>query len=321
MKPTKIRVWPELTDYVPALPVLTDERRRHGNSIASIELDFGAVREVTSTGLAVFLLQLARLVGPDRVATIRHDASEPIRARLEQLGALAFLSAERPSNQADLFANSSLVTGSSSMHPAVVHSLPLYDLRFPAIGNRRDTVRTFLSYLQHAMSSVASLTQLDSNGIIMLLNEIAKNTADHAGANAVFGMDVFVRSDSSHRVSFAYGDLGMGIKQHIQQNLSSEEAKRLRHMSLYEAYRLALKPGYTSNRLTKVNKGHGMSIIIEIASTLGMHLSVFDAWSRGMLTALPDLQAPTHAVLRRVFRTVGHDVGFFYFGEMTLAHI
>ena len=319
MKATKIRVWPELVEYLPALAVLTDPRRS-GALAAEVELDFAAVRDVSSSGLAVFLLQLCRLLGTQRSVLVRHDASPPVRARLDELGWSSFLLSlrGRESRQSELFQEPRLLE-MPILLASGVHSLPVYHLRFSETSVRREAVRAFLNFLQREISLIAEFASVETNGMIMLLNEIAKNTADHANADALFGMDVFTQLDGSHRVSFVFGDLGVGIKSHIEQNTTEEESKRLRHMSLYEAYRLALKPGYTSSGGAGVNKGHGMSIIIDCASTLGLHLSVFDAWSRGILSALPDLHSHSHAAIRRVFRTIGHDVGFFYFGELNIA--
>lgn len=319
MKATKIRVWPELVEYIPALAVLTDPRRNSALT-TQVELDFAAVRDLSSSGLTVFLLQLSRLLGPDRTVIVRHDAPPAVRARLDELGCSSFLLSRRglESQQSDLFPDPNLIEPPILLEFGV-HSLPVYHLRFSETAVRREAVRGFLSFLKREISRIAEVTAVETNGMIMLLNEIAKNTADHTKADALFGMDLFTRPDGSYRVSFVFGDLGVGIKSHIEQNLPEEESKRLRHMSLYEAYRLAVKPGYTSSRRSGVNKGHGMSIIIDCANTLGLHLSVFDAWSRGILSALPDLHSHSHAAIRRVFRTIGHDVGFFYFGELTIA--
>jgi hypothetical protein len=319
MKATKIRVWPELVDYLPALAVLTDPRRNSALP-TEVELDFAAVRDVSSSGLAVFLLQLSRLLGPQRGVIVRHEASPAVRTRLDELGCSSFLLSlpGGKGRQSELFQEPKLVEPPCLLRHGL-HSLPVYHLRFSDACARRDTVREFLSFLKREVSRLAEATSLETNGMIMLLNEIAKNTADHTNADALFGMDLFTRLDGSHRVCFVFGDLGVGIKSHIEQNLLEQESKRLRHMSLYEAYRLALKPGYTSNHTTDVNKGHGMSIIIDCATTLGLHLSVFDAWSRGILSAQPALHSDSHAAIRRIFRTIGHDVGFFYFGELIIA--
>ena len=123
-----------------------------------------------------------------------------------------------------------------------------------------------------------------SNGLGILLNEIAKNSADHTEEDAMFGMEARPSEDHWRDSRSCFGDFGIGIKRHIEQNLAPEDAKRLTHMSLAEAYRLALKPGYTSSSVGGLNTGHGMSIIIDCANDLGLHLSVFDASSRGLRT-------------------------------------
>lgn len=317
MKPTKVKAWPELVDFLPALPVLTDPRRTTDRNNQPVEVDFSSIQSVSAVGLTVFLLQLLRLVGSTRPITIQ-DCSTSILTKLRELGALDILIELTGPYQRQLPSGRKAYRRRADASPST-QNLPVYCLRFNSAEDRRKEVKMFVAWLSEHSSSLVKDLHMEVNGLLMLLNEIAKNSADHSDADALFGIDVKPVDDSIFRLTFVFGDLGMGIKQHIQTHmLPAEEAKRLAHMSLYEAYRLAVKLGYTSNRCSKVNKGHGMSIIIDIAADLGIHLSVFDAWSRGILSMIPDVQTPTHEAIRRIFHNIGHEVAFFYYGEAFL---
>lgn len=317
MKATKLKTWPELVDYIPALTALTDNRRSL-RSETQVELDLEPLRAVTSAGLTIFLLQLLRFLRNTHSLKLRHNASLALQNKLDFLGFSTILSPhisdyrESPT----LFDDTTPIV-SRKDSPDNVTSLPIYPLAFTRTQNRRQPIQAFIKSLTLTMHKIDGLDQTQVNGIVMLLNEIAKNSADHSTSDAYFGLDIHHLENGRGKIVFVFGDLGIGIKSHIESNLSSEHLKRLKHMSLYEAYRLALKPGYTSNP-HGLNKGHGMSIITDCADTLGLHLSVFDAWSRGLLSALSTIQSYSHSEIRRAFMTVGHDVGFFYYGEMTI---
>ena len=317
MKPTKVKAWPELVDFLPALPVLTDSRRKPTRNNQPVEVDFSSIRLVSSVGLTVFLLQLLRLVGSTRPITIR-ECSTPISTELGGLGAFNILTELKGSYQPHLPSGRE-ADRKGALTSSATQNLPIYRLRLNSAKDRRDEVKRFVAWLSKHSSGLVKDLHIAINGLLMLLNEIAKNSADHSDADALFGINVTPVDDSNSRLTFVFGDLGMGIKQHVQIHmLPAPESKRFAHMSLYEAYRLAVKPGYTSNRCSKINKGHGMSIIIDIATDLGIHLSVFDAWSRGILSTISDVQTPTHEAIRRAFHNVGHEVAFFYYGETLL---
>jgi len=202
----------------------------------------------------------------------------------------------------------------------VSQGLPVIRLRFSdyAHDERRRIAREFTAQLRAQLDRTPVATVPGLNGLLMLLHEIAKNAADHSDADAVFGLDWEEEGGGVTRLRFVFGDMGPGIKEHITRHSTLAREERRRHMSLYEAYRLALLPGFTSGSNPSHNRGLGMSIIVDAARALGLHLSVFDAWSRGVLTALVNLTAPSHSSIRRAFHNVGHDTGFMYFGEHQL---
>lgn len=310
-KPTRVRAWPELVDYVPSLYALK-ESGTVSPSRRQLHIDFGSVRSVTSTGLTVFLLRLLRLLKNRSNPFIQDDCSDSVRSELERLRAFNILEVRTPSFQREL--RFTPVSPNVTLL-ATRFSLPIYSLCFDNL-KRRPAVNRFSTWLLDQLLPLEEVFSFRSNGLVMLINEIAKNSADHADADALFGFDVIPVSGELFRLTFAFGDLGIGIKQHIEAHLPPEQDKRQSHMSLYEAYRLALMPGYTSNLDSGINRGHGMSIIIDSAKSMKLHLSIFDAQSRGLLTDLAEVEKPSHSAIRRIFHKVGHEVGFFYFGEM-----
>jgi hypothetical protein len=152
----------------------------------------------------------------------------------------------------------------------------------------------------------------------MLIHEIAKNSADHAHHDALFGLDILPFTANMCRLTFAFGDLGIGIKNNVQAHLLSPFSTRSKHMSLYETYLWAIAPGNSSAKHNGINKGQGMSLIIDAANSLNISLSIFDANSRGLLNEVGNVDNLSHASARRAFHNIGHDVGFFYYGECLL---
>lgn len=315
MKPTKVKAWPDLTGYIPALPVLADARRQAKTEKPLVEVDFGNVRSVSAVGLTVFIFQLLRFLGQYRFAIIRKECSEKIKDQISQLGGFEILAALFGSLQPELLSEEESDLPNESC-PLGNKSLPIYHLKFGEGEQRSKAVTTFLHKISDDFIEIFKDVCFEANGLLMLLNEIAKNSADHTKEDALFALDVFHVDNKTSRISFAFGDFGVGIKRHIEEHLPPEEIKRKPHFSLYEAYRLALKQGYTSNSAPNRNKGQGMTIIMDVASSLGMHLSVFDAWSRGVLSQFPNAGRQSHDSVRRIFHNVGHDVGFFYYGEI-----
>jgi hypothetical protein len=316
-KPTKIKVWPELVDFLPSLPAFREDTPTPDGIQAPVEVDFGSVRAVSSSGLTVFLLRLLRFLRGRSAPLLQHDCSPEILGELIRLQTFTHLSAIAGTLQNDLYLNEAKENVGPDLSDRIL-SFPVYRISFAVHPDRRQSLHEFRAWLSKQFLPLVRTHSIQANGLIMILGEIAKNTADHTTSDALFGMDIVALDQTTARFTFVFGDLGEGIKKHIEQHLPPEYCERRAHMSLYEAYRLALTPGYTSNRETGLNAGQGMSIIIDCANDLGLHLSVFDASSRGLLNNFHNIEKPSHAAVRRIFHSVGHDVGFFYFGEAYL---
>jgi hypothetical protein len=315
MKATIIKAWPELIDFLPSLHALTDQEQRAAAKKANVLVSFRSVRSVNSTGLTVFLLRLLRFVGDKKQLKISYECSEEIKSKLETLGVYSNLTEILGSVQHELLLIKPKDRKLPSLEENPPISSPIYRLKFSAFAERREAVYEFVKWLADRIMRLSNNYKLQANGLPMLLNEIAKNSADHTTKDAFFGMDLKPINERKSRFNFVFGDLGLGIKQHVAENLPSELENRKAKMSLYEAYRLALTPGFTGKPRSAINQGQGMSTIVGYATKLNVNLSIFDAKSRGLLSNFKPVSSPTHSAVRMIFHNVGNDVGFFYYGD------
>jgi hypothetical protein len=207
MKATKVKAWPELVDYLPSLPAFRETRTSGLQRLPPLEIDFGSVRQVSSTGLASFILRLLRLLRTRRTAQIRHDGSPMIRAELERLGAFKLLGGMAGAFQGDLPFRESETE--KNMVENIRISLPIYRIKFDDYEDRRRPIHEFITWLSQELQGLCATHQMQPNGLVMLLNEIAKNSADHAQSDALFGIDATTVDQNQTRLTFVFGDLGI----------------------------------------------------------------------------------------------------------------
>src|SRR4051812_18337745 len=99
LKPTKVKAWPELVGFQPSLMAFRESRPKTSRGNPAVEVDFAAVRAVTSTGLAVFMMRLLRILGDNRKPQLRRDCSPQTWARLDRLGAFTLLGDVHPNTE------------------------------------------------------------------------------------------------------------------------------------------------------------------------------------------------------------------------------
>jgi len=319
MKERQIRVWPEIVHY---LPSVSPFQRLAGHE-HDIRIDFSGCRQITSTGLTVFLLRLLKLLyggAPERTWEADNLEFNPIFNLAKELEFFHHLNAY--CRNASLFApevnyNGPFVpTEHSFYNGRKVISFPISRISFTSHNSeRRSAIKAFKKEVHNQLLILESSYRIHANQLTAILVEIAKNSADHTSGDAFFGMDIIhILEKNSIELCFVIGDLGNGINQHIQDHLPSDlKRNRLKHWSLYESYYFALKHGYTSTPESErhKNKGLGMSIILDGAKGINMSLSVFDANSRGIIS---ELNSITHEELRKRFIAFTKDRTFFYYG-------
>ena len=81
--------------------------------------------------------------------------------------------------------------------------------------------------------------------------------------------------------------------------MPTDKQHRVLRWGFSDAYHYALKLGFTTKPNNADNKGIGMSLIVEGGNGINMELSVFDAFSRGLLSSL--ITKATHKELRKFF--------------------
>lgn len=317
IKDINIKIWPELIDMVPAIIPLQSPQLRRMNNIV---YDLSNVRNVTSSGLVLALLGLIKIaeeIDGQKKWRIEPPNDSDIGDKIQKLGLNRVLDVYQKSP--DLFWS---VTKPVPIPQRIcgcrVTSYPIYILDYISGCERRSCIQDFVEWLFSIFEDLENDYIFNLTHLIPILQEIAKNSADHTSGNAYFGIDFIYESISKQiRLNFAFIDTGIGINQTIAKFVQRDPAFKNKegHLSLSDAYHYALGSGNTTKPLSGSNRGLGMSIIYDMARALDLNLSVFDANSRGILTLAKN---KTHAELRKVFYNVGHKVGFSYFGELLL---
>lgn len=300
-KPTQVKAWPELVNYLPLLTSVSEASSPTKNLV----LDFSGCLEVDSCGLTSTLLKILhfmRKVDPEfngiswSVEIGIED--DPIIKRIIQLGLFLpikdlNLPSLFPAKLYDAISNVSISIGNSIRQT----SYKIYHLKLQGLSDRRKPLKDFKAYLLDILFPYESMYTVNTRQFITIIYELAKNAADHTSGDAYLGLDVF-ESSSELKIQFLFGDTGDGIKNNIQLHLEEEKSQRAGYFSLVEAYHLACQKYFTSKPRTGRNLGVGMSTAIESSRLIGASLSVFDAYSRGLLS---NLQGISHSEIRKNF--------------------
>jgi hypothetical protein len=195
-------------------------------------------------------------------------------------------------------------------------SYPIYHFNFAKYPDRRrDVLEDLFDYTEPIFDEIFKKNQDRGNQLIHVLEEIAKNIADHANADGFMGLDV-VYSHNKTTISILIGDLGPGIYKHFSNAATAKNPSRQGKMGFAEAYKFALT-NEVSGSINPENYGCGMSSIVNNCIGLHARISVVDQQSRLSLSSLPpiDQTPPSHnALWRSSFRFDGKKP-FFYFIE------
>ena len=319
-KPHIIKVWPEVTGYLPAIIPL---RSIENDKINKIIVDFLDCTDLDSTGSLILLANIIKVVQASKsLKSSQIDAPEEVLNFLGDIGFLKHIGSYLPIQ--GLFQKEFKTDISKSPIAKVLskneikYSYPYCFLDFKSCGqNRRNELPKFKAWLKNNLKEYDLDYDINIVQLVTILTEIAKNAADHTNDNAFFGFDIIVNNVGQFfKMTFSFVDFGIGIKDHILQNLSPEIfKKRAPKFSLVEAYFYALTLGYTSNRISGVNKGIGMSIVLDGSKAVNLSLSTFDAQSRCVLTKM-DSNKSKHDEMRKHIFSVSKDTGFYYYGEI-----
>lgn len=194
-------------------------------------------------------------------------------------------------------------------------SFPLITLDFKKF-EYRVCVEDFIDKMIGILEPFCKVYNIKINLFLKLLKEIAKNSEDHTSESAIFGFDISEnRVTKKGTILFSFCDEGIGIHGNIKKNIESDGRYRENvssKMSIADSYHYAYTPGFTTSR-SKINKGIGMSMILDCVKLLGLHLTIYDAKSMGFIP-----RSDTHDEIRKNFWNTGNAVGFYYYGELDI---
>lgn len=321
-----IKVWPELTNYIPATIPYSSINNK-ANIGKNILLDFSNCSEVNSTGLNILLIQILKLMGQksyQRPWIANPDLNSPTIQRIIKLG--FFNKLNTYSEISDLFWDPSLNSISQSpiieyLNPSErIISFPLgsqnINKNFP--NNRRKYLTVLRGWIYETLFPFSEKYDFNIINLINVITEIAKNTADHTNSDVFFGIDLIESTNEENiKIYFSIGDIGIGINNNIRASfgLKFPNSKRPIHWDLTFTYMWALTTGNTTKKDSKENKGIGLSSIMASSKGVPLELSVFDANSRGIISNLSS-NSLTHKKTRQQFYSINKPVGFYYFGKI-----
>ncbi len=320
MKNNKLHIWPDITGYVPAIiPFKIQDSRG-----ADAKLIFNLCYEIDSTGLNLLILNVLHIILKSKTIngwTCKSNIANEDMDKIKYLGFFKILT--QHTNTSDIFwcDNDNIVDEPLECIDKFGIkriSYPIYVIPFEKFCKRREALLEFKSRLYYIFQDISLKYNFSFAHFISIINEIAKNSADHTDSICMMGLDIIIPpNDNFITITFSIGDLGIGINENTKNHLNGDEQKRYKFWDLTQTYRHALKTGYTSRPNSEENRGIGMSIIINGAKNIGLRLLIFDAKSSGIFNEI-DVNRLTHEEIREKFFSLNRKVGFYYYGELTL---
>lgn len=321
MKAFNLKIWPEISGYLPAV---TPWRRALSRS-NDIYIDFSNCTTVSSASLTIILIRLVKLFQKGNMTWDSNQNNEnPILERIIGLNFFTHLASNKAEksifmNEINFRVNEKKLIYKNEIGQ-LVNSFPIFSIPFSGNKeeNRRASLSMFKIWINDLLNNYVNEYDFNKSQLILILNEIVKNSADHTDYGAFVGFDVMYSIDMlSIEISFVIGDVGVGINQNIKESMA-KIVNRYDNWDLTQTYRWALSTGTTTQTKSILNKGIGMSIILDGSKRINLDLSVFDADSRGILT---NIKSITHEEIRKQFYNIGIPVGFFYYGKLTAQRI
>lgn len=317
-KDIKIKVWPDLVGYIPALlPIPIIDKYNSNNRL---NIDFQNVKSVNSSGVTLLLINLIKAISKanrERGIVLTNPEDKELYTQLQLLG---FYKIMENFVTTDLFwPNLAPKSQEIKLGGTKMISFPVYHLQFGNIkSQRRNCIEKFVDWIFEVFQRIEKIYGIYTNHLARIFQEMAKNSADHSDSDALVGLDfIYEMNGKTLKVLFSFGDFGIGINKGIAKFLENDEnySDKFKHLSLSDAYHYAFLPGNTTKPQSIHNRGLGMSMIFDIAKEYNIKLSVFDANSCGIITMAKNI---SHTELRKVFYNIGKNVGFYYQGELTL---
>ncbi len=297
----RIKIWPFWDDISPSIIPYYDSNL---NSEKTIFIDFSGVKRFTSSGCSIIIAKLIKIINElsGKYWNIYFGENHSCESFLNNIGANSIITQEIPNK--DLFCMDSQVDKLKEVSIGNTISFPIYKLNHTK-SSGRESVELFIEWLVEELYEYFKNTNLRFDLFLKMLKEIAKNSCDHTGKDAFFGIDI-INNTNSNYIMFSYCDLGIGIHHNVKK-YKEKYGEDWSKKGIVDSYHFAFQPFNTTGGA--INKGIGMSMIKECSQLLMFHLCIFDANSMGIVP--PEI---VHSVIRDNFYNTGSAVGFNYFG-------
>jgi hypothetical protein len=327
-----IKIWPYLDDISQAI-IPYSSNHLSPNVEMVINIDFSAVKRISSSGAAIALMKLISIPkrNRNRLFKLVTPEDENIEKYFHSSGFFAIANDYFQFNKyiGNIFEQGkSTVINEKTENYVIINeqqnlkitSFPIFRLKYNP-KDERESVNLFSDWLDDNILSILDNYRVKIDVLFSVLTEIAKNSQDHTGSDAFWGIDIVenLRTKTGEFI-FSCSDMGVGILQQVRMFLKETPQDGLRpeawkHLSLIDAYKWAFTLGNTSGKTT--NKGIGMTMIIDGAYNLSMDLSIWDANS--MMFIPKSLfffpESLNHEELRKRAYYTKNKVGFNYYGR------
>lgn len=314
-----IKIWPFLDDITQAIIPYSVT---HLENSRNINIDLSNIKRINSSGATMALIKLIDISKklPQKKFKIIQPQESSISKFLQNCGFYSILENNIEIQTTNLFENLEISTHQEpfiefrELQNEMTTSFPIYHLKYDR-SKYRECVEEFSEWIEDVLIKYLLKYKVKINIISKIFKEIAKNSEDHTGDDAYFGIDLIENfKNNTGELKFSFNDLGSGILENVRNNLLKNtnylRKSANKHFSLTDAYHLAFEAGFTTSD-NKRNKGIGMSLIMDGVNLLNMELTIFDAKSMGFIP-----QINTHVEIRKNFWNTSNDVGFNYFGRL-----
>lgn len=312
-----IKIWPYIDDFSQTIIPYQSSNLNIDNKIF---IDFSNVRSINSSGIAITVFKILPLLNKHKnsVWIVEEPEDDGLKSFLSKTGVYKILSNNILNK--DLFSS---ITNSHDITDYVQNSsLEMKTTSFPLIVldygkfDYRVCVEDFIDKLINILMPFNNTYNIKLNIFLKLLKEIAKNSEDHTSTSAIFGIDIIENENTKKgKLLFSFCDFGIGIHENIKKHIAKDSRYRENastKLGIVDSYHSAYRPGFTTSK-KQINKGIGMSMILDCTKILGLNLSIFDARSMGFIP-----KSNTHEEIRRNFWNTGNAVGFYYYGSLDL---
>jgi hypothetical protein len=207
VKPLQFKIWPEVTGY---LPFLGRFQSQSGNS-SQLVLDFSGCKRINSCGLTAVLLKAIYAARQQSLSIAWQAEGQRELSIFPTLRGLDFVRLLEPYVERTLFdevpdnvARECTALSQFQFGGREIISFPILHLGLgDDKSDRRGPLRLFKKILIERLTPFESKFAFKLNQFLMILNEIAKNSADHTVADAYFGMDIEISPRNEEaRLSF-----------------------------------------------------------------------------------------------------------------------